>query len=188
MRTPGLGSESVEHATTSPGADPPDRGGVGTIATVGLAEAVERSGWSRNRLRRLLRAGGVEDAERQPDGAWRIPVPSLLAAGVPLDRAAAPHDPSPEEGPTPGTDPELLGMQTRLAELETILAVERVRREGLERLVAEQADHLADVRLALRSLGPGTVEGSTPGADPPTPQPDPRAGRPFWQRRKQATR
>jgi len=176
----------VEHARANPPADPPVPGGVAIITAVGLAEAVERSGWSRNRLRRLLKTGAVEGAERLLDGSWRIPVPSLLAAGVPLDRATAPRDPEDDGGAPPGTDPHLGALQTRLAELEATLAVERTRREGLERLVAQQADHLADVRLALRALGPGPDSGLSPGAHPPAPGTDPLP-RQWWRRRKGTT-
>ena len=57
-----------------------------------------------------------------------------------------------------GNAARVLFLVDRLRELETALAVERVKREAAERLATERLDRVDDLRRALRVLEPAPVQ------------------------------
>lgn len=121
---------------------------------------------SRSTLRRRLRARAFPNAV-QDAGTWRIPVGDLLAAGLrvhvprsgdpgqPLavSRVSSPAHPVPvgpvEQGHAGEGEWALAG---RVTELERALAVAEARADGAERLAAERAARIDDLRGALRML------------------------------------
>lgn len=107
-----------------------------------IAEAAERCGVSKSTVRRYRESDRFPNAWKDSAGAWKIPLEDLLAVGwKPVD-------------PTQGLTPELpvSGPTERERELEGLLAVERARREGAERLAAMAEASVADLRQALRML------------------------------------
>ena len=144
-----------------------------------ITAAAEATGTSRTTIRRRLDAGELPGAYRiDGDGAWRIPVEDLLAAGLTLAR---PAEDGPQDDPRVG----------RVAELERLLDVERARRQAAEELAAERAERIGDLRVVLRALEAGAPP--TPAAQvPPAPaapetRRDDAERRPWWRRRRGQT-
>lgn len=138
------------------------------------AEAARRCGVSRTTLTRRLTAGDIPGAVKTSDG-WRIPAQGLALAGL---AGRTPPDPQPEE---PEQDAEhsdaASSSAVEVAELRAQLAVERVKREGAEKLAEERADYIRDLRSALLALAPPPADDSAADSgdnghqDTPTPSP-----------------
>lgn len=122
---------------------------------------------SRSTLRRRLAQGAFPHAAQDTSGAWTVPVADLLAAGLRINaprvageqaqpvvsRVSGPAHQLPaslvEQGHS-GAGEQALAI--RVAELERALAVAEMRVEGAERLAAERAARIDDLRGALRML------------------------------------
>ncbi len=115
-----------------------------------LSEAAERTGASRSTIRRYRETGKFPNAYKGTDKQWRVPVEDLLASGLTLNGQAQVEQVNTlSEQPTEQA-PEPLSERVR--ELETLLAVERARAAGLERVVAAAEANAADLRMALRMI------------------------------------
>lgn len=147
------------------------------------AEAARRCGVSRTTLTRRLLAGEIDGAHKDADGAWRVPLAGLLAAGMP------PTDPRAEDHA--GDDAEAPGESiagdaeariaaaehaAEIAQLRAEITTERVRREAAEAIAAIQAERVAELRQALRMLEPPPQP--EPEAPEPAAEPQPPAGEP----------
>ncbi|WP_104119300.1 AlpA family transcriptional regulator [Arthrobacter sp. B1805] len=120
-----------------------------------LSEAAERTGVSRSTMRRYREQGKLPNAYKDTDGLWRVPLEDLLAVGLtPTDPTLSAPTEQPAEQPTTTDD----RLTERVRELESLLAVERARAEGLERIAAAAETNAADLRMALRMLESGRAE------------------------------
>lgn len=143
-----------------------------------LSEAAERTGVSRSTLRRYRETGKFPHAYKGTDKQWRVPVEDLLASGLTLNGRAQPEQVStPTEQPTSTPEP----LSERVRELEALLAVERARAAGLERVAAAAEANAADLRMALRMIEAARPERgeqaqpeqvSMPTEQPTTPPPE----------------
>lgn len=151
-------------------------------AWFGITEAAEVTGKSRSTIKKYLADGKFPQARRDRlhgQEAWVIPLGDLLAAGL---RPNAPKggDAAAKLADQPSSD----GTQgARLAELAAELAKQRQRAElaearaqAAERLIHQQAEHVDDLRRALRMLGGGS-EHAEPPPEPTQAQPPRRAER-----------
>lgn len=136
------------------------------------AEAARRCGVSRTTLTRRLTAGDIPGAVKTSDG-WRIPAQGLALAGL---AGRTPPDPQPEEPEQDAEHPDAASSSAvEVAELRAQLAVERVKREGAEKLAEERADYIRDLRSALRAIAPPPADDSAADSgddghqDTPTP-------------------
>lgn len=107
-------------------------------------------------MRRYRESGKFPNAYKDTDRQWRVPVEDLLASGLTLSGQAQPEQASmPSEHPRePAPEP----LSERVRELEGLLAVERARAAGLERVAAAAEANAADLRMALRM-----IEATRPG-------------------------
>lgn len=112
-----------------------------------ISDAADRVGVSRSTIRRYREAGKFPHAFKDSGGVWKVPLEDLLALDL------RPVDPALSVVPEPVED----GLTERVRELESALAVERARNEGLQRLAAAAEANAADLRLALRMLESGPV-------------------------------
>ena len=137
------------------------------------AEAARRCGVRRTTLTRRLTAGDIPGAVKTSDG-WRIPAQGLALAGL---AGRTPPDPQPEEPEQDAEHPDASSSAVEVAELRAQLAVERVKREGAEKLAEERADYIRDLRSALLALAPPPADDSAADSgdnghqDTPTPSP-----------------
>ena len=121
------------------------------------ADAARRCGVARSTLTRRLQAGEVPGAAKDDDGAWRVPLAGLLAAGMVPDAYRPPadgdDDPAP---PVPDAAARIAAAEhaAAIARLEGELLAERARREAAETLAAERAARVADLQNALRMIEP----------------------------------
>lgn len=115
-----------------------------------LSEAAERTGASRSTIRRYRETGKFPHAYKGTDKQWRVPVEDLLASGLTLNgQAQAEQVNALSEQPSePAREP----LSERVRELEALLAVERARAAGLERIAAAAEANAADLRMALRMI------------------------------------
>lgn len=126
-----------------------------------IVEAAERCGVSKSTVRRYRESDRFPHAWKDRAGVWRIPVEDLLAVGWrPVDPTQAVAPEVPMSGPT-----------ERERELEGLLAVERAKREGAERLAAMAEASVADLRQALRMLEQIPVRQAERAAEVPVPTP-----------------
>lgn len=159
-----------------------------------LSDAAAACSVSRSTIRRRREDGAFPNAVQDDAGAWRIPVDDLLAAGLHLSRMGAPSGPAGQERSAPaehaadrGDESDEQGGQAgalhaRVSALELELAVERERRLAAERLAAERAARVEDLRTSLRMLDVGwTPPQPAPAAAPLPPEP-PRES--WWERRR----
>jgi hypothetical protein len=150
-----------------------------------VSEAARACRVDRRTLRRFLDRGDFPNARRKvgphgPDsGPWTIPLADLVAAGLRVHQPAGPDLPT-----APGPDLDAL------ARLRADLDAERHRRELAEhgRELAERerdrlADNVADLRTALRMLGPGPQTPTPAPSTPPSTPPPTVERRPRWWRK-----
>lgn len=140
-----------------------------------LSEAAERTGASRSTIRRYRETGKFPHAYKGTDKQWRVPVEDLLASGLTLNGQAQ------VEQVTMLSEQPTEPLSERVRELEALLAVERARAAGLERVAAAAEANAADLRMALRMIeaarperaGPAHPEQvSTPTEQPSIPVPE----------------
>ena len=112
-----------------------------------ISDAADRVGVSRSTIRRYREAGKFPHAFKDSGGVWKVPLEDLLALGL------RPVDPALNMPSEPMHD----ALPERVRELESALAVERAKSEGLQRLAAAAEANAADLRLALRMLESGPV-------------------------------
>lgn len=125
--------------------------------TWSIARAASECGVSVSTIKRRLRDGRFPNAVQGAGAAWSIPVQDLISAGLTPGKPALPdrvNDPGQHVSgldQRPGPD-ELLN---RISELEQELKLERYKRESLEILLKERADHVASLKQAMRIIEPG---------------------------------
>lgn len=115
-----------------------------------LSEAAERTGVSRSTIRRYRETGKFPNAYKATDKQWRVPVEDLLASGLTLNGQAQVEQVNTLSGQPTERTPEPLSERVR--ELEALLAIERARTAGLERVAAAAEANAADLRMALRMI------------------------------------
>lgn len=135
-----------------------------TGPTLSLAEAARSTGRSTTTLRRWVDTGRLVDVDRTSDGGYRIPVASLIAAG--LTPRTTPADTST---PTPAVTSEVERLRSDLDTAQRA-EVERLRSEVTDlRSRLDRRD--AEVERLLDTLGRMTR--ALPPADTSTPTPAP---------------
>lgn len=132
--------------------------------TFTLTEAAQATGTSRSTIKRKLAAGEFPDAAKDADGVWRFSPGDLLAAGLKL-RTPADAGRSRRDDEDQGDD-EAAELLDRIADLERLLTIERVRRESAEQVAAEREKRAMTAERALLMLE------ARPSPVPPH-QPDP---------------
>lgn len=153
-------SPQVKGATTGdqPGAadlDPPPADDDGRPVFT-AADAARRCGVARSTLTRRLHAGEIPGAAKDDDGAWRVPLAGLLAAGLVPDAHRPPADADDDPAPVLDAAARIAAAEhaAAIARLEGELLAERARREAAETLAAERAARVADLQNALRMIEP----------------------------------
>lgn len=144
-----------------------------------LTEAAALVSTSRSTLRRRLDHGDFPEAYRDPKGVWKIPLTSLLAAGLHPVQGAV-HDLSTERA-QPVHEPvhdlaqsEQADLKNRVTELENALSIERAHRTAAEQVADAQRQRAQTAEMALRMLEPAPsphasaspVRGAAPLKDP----------------------
>lgn len=118
--------------------------------TFGLTEAAKLTGTSRSTMKRKLAAGEFPNATKDEDGTWRFSPGDLLAAGLKL------RTPADEAGRSrrddEDQDDEAAELLDRIADLERLLTIERVRREAAEQVAAEREKRAETAERALLML------------------------------------
>lgn len=123
-----------------------------------ITEVAQRCGVSKSTVRRYQVDGKFPNAwkDQSKPPQWRIPVEDLLAVGwKPVD----PHEVSPEQ--------VLSTPSERERELESLLAIERTKREAAEHIAAIATKSADDLSRALRMLEAAPVRRPEPGPDIP---------------------
>lgn len=163
-------SPQVKGVTTGdqPGAadlDPPPADDDGRPVFT-AADAARRCGVARSTLMRRLHAGEIPGAAKDDDGAWRVPLAGLLAAGLVPDAHRPPADADDDPAPVLDAAARIAAAEhaAAIARLEGELLAERARREAAETLAAERAARVADLQNALRMIEPPRT--------PPEPAPE----------------
>lgn len=130
------------------------------------ADAARRCGVARSTLTRRLHAGEIPGAAKDDDGAWRVPLAGLLAAGLVPDAHRPPADADDDPAPVLDAAARIAAAEhaAAIARLEGELLAERARREAAETLAAERAARVADLQNALRMIEPPRT--------PPEPAPE----------------
>jgi hypothetical protein len=134
--------------------------------TFGLTEAAKLTGTSRSTIKRKLAAGEFPGAAKDEDGVWRFGPDDLLAAGLKL-RTPADAGRSRDDEDQDDDNAELLD---RIADLERLLTLERVRREAAELVVAatEKRAETAERALLMLEARPAQVPSPHPAAAGPS--------------------
>lgn len=121
-----------------------------------ISRAATECGVSVSTIKRRLREGKFPNAVQGAGGAWTIPVQDLIGAGLTPGKPSVADPVKPlVQGDSdlvqrPGSE-ELLN---RISELEQELRLERNKRESLEILLKERADHVDSLKLAMRIIEP----------------------------------
>ena len=134
------------------------------------ADAARRCGVARSTLTRRLQAGEIPGAAKDDDGAWRVPLAGLLAAGLVPDAYRPPADADDDPAPVLDAAARVAAAEhaAALARLEGELLAERARREAAETLAAERAARVADLQNALRMIEPPRTPPETAPESPGT--------------------
>ena len=130
-----------------------------------ISEAAEAVGVSRSTIRRKLDAGAFNQANKDNEGTWRIPVDSLIAAGFSLARPATSTPPAPPlMTQAQLKDERVHDYESQIVELRTQIEVERAHRTAAEQVAAA---HLARAENSERALK--MIEAAPALAPPPAP-------------------
>ena len=134
------------------------------------ADAARRCGVARSTLTRRLHAGEIPGAAKDDDGAWRVPLAGLLAAGLVPDAHRPPADADDDPAPVLDAAARIAAAEhaAAIARLEGELLAERARREAAETLAAERAARVADLQNALRMIEPPRTPPETAPESPDT--------------------
>lgn len=111
-----------------------------------LAEAARNTDVSVSTLRRALRTDRIAGAYKDHNGAWRLPIEGLIAAGYPPSSGAA--------RPEPETAPESPPDHDRIRDLEAALRIAQVERDAARELAQshqQRADSLERALLLLEA-------------------------------------
>ncbi len=151
----------------------PHDGQVSGVTVWSPQKAASECQVGRSTIMRKLYAGEIPGAEKV-DGAWQIPVPGLIAAGLKPGRPAPPVDPADEgdhavqrgvhgtvrTGSRVSTG-ESYAYLREIAELKAQIEVEKARvevevarRVAAEQLAEERRGRITDLQQALRMLTP----------------------------------
>lgn len=117
--------------------------------TFGLTEAARLTGTSRSTIKRKLAAGEFPNATKGEDNAWRFSPGDLLAAGLKL---RTPAEVARNRDDEDQADDEAAELLDRIADLERLLTIERVRREAAEQVAAEREKRAETAEWALLML------------------------------------
>ena len=121
-----------------------------------ITRAATECGVSVSTIKRRLREGKFPNAVQGAGGAWTIPVQDLIGAGLNPGKPTQPDPAIPlvqvhsDLVQRPSSE-ELLN---RISELEQDLKLERQKRESLEILLKERADHVDSLKQAMRIIEP----------------------------------
>jgi len=116
-----------------------------------LNEAAKACNVSRSTMRRKREAGEFQGAHVDSSGAWVIPVEDLLAAGLSLTNMGTAVA-SGQGREHPVATPEQTNVEGELARERELRRAAEQRADEAERLAAERAAHIEDLRLALRAI------------------------------------
>lgn len=150
-----------------------------------VARAATECGISVSTIKRRLRDGKFPNATQNAGGSWTIPIQDLIGAGLTPGKPAPP-DPVIDLGHRDsdlGQRPRSEELLNRVSELEQELKLERQRREYLEILLKERADHVDSLKQAMRILEPGQRPRSESQLDPvsePPAEPAPATAPPTF--------
>lgn len=147
-----------------------------------LTEAAALVSTSRSTLRRRLDQGDFPDAYRDSKGVWKIPLTSLLAAGLHPVQGAV-QDLSTDIGqPVYDTaQSKQVDLKNRVTELENALSIERAHRSAAEQIAGAERHRAQTAEMALRMLEQGPSNPTfTPLVPVPIPPQEPRQG--LWKR------
>lgn len=111
-----------------------------------ITEVAQRCGVSKSTVRRYREDGKFPDAFKDEAQQWRIPIEDLLAVGW------RPNDPSKGSSLVSTPDEPVSGPTERERELESLLAIERAKREAAERIASMAQESVEDLRRAMRML------------------------------------
>ena len=147
--------EQGEQATEQVGAHPPEQPLVLQMTT---AQAAKACGISRPSMARRIKKGHFPGATQDVNGAWSIPVPDLLAAGLnPGKPTAAPAEQAREQGEQ-ATEQVSAHPPEQGEQVMTITVTEyidlRTRADRYEAIATERGTALEDLRRMTRALEP----------------------------------
>ena len=134
--------------------------------TFTLTEAAQATGTSRSTMKRKLAAGEFPAAAKDADGVWRFSPGDLLAAGLKL---RTPADAGRSRRDEDQGDDEAAKLLDRIADLERLLTIERVRRESAEQVAAEREKRAMTAERALLMLEARPAQVTTPHPEPVRP-------------------
>lgn len=174
-----------------------------------VAQAARECGVSPDTIRRRLKADAFPNADRSgKQGAWRIPVEDLIAAGLTPGKPSAPAQAVPAQSPTQriGTAhrhedsahrqdayADSSSLVKELEELRTALGKKDMQIDSAHTRIADLQANVEDLRTSLRMLeppkpeppnDPRPVEGETgPAGSPVATDPQPGFFRRLFARR-----
>ena len=133
--------------------------------TVSQSRAAELCGVSTTTIRRYRQSGRLEGCEPdEQSGGWKVPIPSLVAAG--LLKRSSPADTVTAERVEPDKSPHEVTPQTaleaRISELEAALAKAEQRAAVAEAQAVERDRTIAAQELALKALTTGPLDEEKP--------------------------
>lgn len=135
-----------------------------------ITEVAQRCGVSKSTVRRYRESGRFPSAWKDDSQQWRIPLEDLLAVGwKPVDPDRVSEPAPPVSGPT-----------ERERELESLLAVERAKREAAERIADMAQESVEDLRRAMRMLEAGSVSNPEPAPAAPVSAPMEAPRKRWW--------
>lgn len=134
--------------------------------TFGLTEAAKLTGTSRSTIKRKLAAGEFPNATKGEDNAWRFSPGDLLAAGLQL---RSPADAGRSRRDDEDQDDDVAELLDRIADLDRLLTIERVRREAAEQVAAEREKRAETAERALLMLEARPSQ--VPSSQVPSPHP-----------------
>lgn len=138
-----------------------------------ISRAATECGVSVSTIKRRLREGKFPDAVQGAGGAWTIPVQDLIGAGFTPGKpsTADPVKPLVQGASELVHRPDSEELLNRISDLEQDLKLERQKRESLENLLRERADHVESLKLAMRIIEPSQRPSSQvqpePVSEPP---------------------
>jgi len=168
-----FGGVTAENTTPDRETVHPHDGQVVGVTVWSPQKAAKECQMGRSTIMRKLYAGEIPGAEKV-DGAWKIPVPGLIAAGLKPGRPTPPEKPESEgdhavQRGVRETVQTGAGVSTgepyvylrEIAELKAQVEIEKARaeveaarREAAEQLAEERRGRITDLQQALRMLTP----------------------------------
>lgn len=152
-----------------------------TGPTLSLAEAARSTGRSTTTLRRWIDTGRLVDVDRTSDGGYRIPVASLIAAGLTPRTTPAETTSTPAEN---SSEVERLRAEldaahrTEVDRLRSEVADLRSRLDRRDSEVDRLLDQLDRMTRALPAASTSTTTDTPPTSTPPSTSPAASTTRP----------